>query len=220
MGLSENSVPHCTQWFSWSLSLWKMAISLGILTQHFQTYPYISIILQSQAHCSWYLRWVPWAAASSALAGLPCAAPAEPCPGRGWRRRSSPCPNLRRKSRPPNQNRWRHGRWPRKMWKMVGFRGISWDFTMKDKDFIWLMQIWWYKSYQLMGNSHLPLERTGTMKIAWEFQWKKRLAAATTTTTTTWTCSTMGQLLSHRICGHPEAGYYTHRDWPNQRLRS
>ena len=29
-------VPHCTQWFCWSLSLWKMAISLGILTQHFQ----------------------------------------------------------------------------------------------------------------------------------------------------------------------------------------
>ena len=25
-----------TQWFCWSLSLWKMAISLGILTQHFQ----------------------------------------------------------------------------------------------------------------------------------------------------------------------------------------
>ena len=23
-------VPHCTQWFCWSLSLWKMAISLGI----------------------------------------------------------------------------------------------------------------------------------------------------------------------------------------------
>ena len=32
-------VPHCTQWFCWSLSLWKMAISLGILTQHFQTFP-------------------------------------------------------------------------------------------------------------------------------------------------------------------------------------
>ena len=29
-------VPHCTQWFCWSLSLWKMAISLGRLTQHFQ----------------------------------------------------------------------------------------------------------------------------------------------------------------------------------------
>ena len=25
MGVSENSVPHCTQWFCWSLSLWKMA---------------------------------------------------------------------------------------------------------------------------------------------------------------------------------------------------
>ena len=36
MGVSGNSVPHCTQWFCWSLSLWKMAISLGILTQHFQ----------------------------------------------------------------------------------------------------------------------------------------------------------------------------------------
>ena len=34
-------VPLCTQWFSWSLSLWKMAISLGILTQHFQTNPYV-----------------------------------------------------------------------------------------------------------------------------------------------------------------------------------
>ena len=42
MGVSENSVPHCTQWFCWSLSLWKMAISLGILTQHFQTNPYFS----------------------------------------------------------------------------------------------------------------------------------------------------------------------------------
>ena len=40
MGVSENSVPHCTQWFCWSLSLWKMAISLGRLTQHFQTNPY------------------------------------------------------------------------------------------------------------------------------------------------------------------------------------
>ena len=31
MGLSENRlVPHCTQWFCWSLSLWKMAISLGV----------------------------------------------------------------------------------------------------------------------------------------------------------------------------------------------
>ena len=30
MGVSENSVPHCTQWFCWSLCLWKMAISLGI----------------------------------------------------------------------------------------------------------------------------------------------------------------------------------------------
>ena len=31
--------PRKTQWFCWSLSLWKMAISLGILTQHFQTNP-------------------------------------------------------------------------------------------------------------------------------------------------------------------------------------
>ena len=29
-----------TQWFCWSLSLWKMAVSLGILTQHFQTNPH------------------------------------------------------------------------------------------------------------------------------------------------------------------------------------
>ena len=40
MGLSENVVYPMTQWFCWSLSLWNMAISLGILTQHFQTYPY------------------------------------------------------------------------------------------------------------------------------------------------------------------------------------
>ena len=40
MGLSENVVYPQTQWFCWSLSLWKMAISLGILTQHFQTNPY------------------------------------------------------------------------------------------------------------------------------------------------------------------------------------
>ena len=33
-------VPHCTQWFCWSLSLRKMAISLGRLTQHVQTYPH------------------------------------------------------------------------------------------------------------------------------------------------------------------------------------
>ena len=39
LGVSENSVPRKTQWFSWSLSLWKIAISLGILTQHFQTNP-------------------------------------------------------------------------------------------------------------------------------------------------------------------------------------
>ena len=33
-----------TQWFCWSLSLWKMAISSGILTQHFQTNPYLQHI--------------------------------------------------------------------------------------------------------------------------------------------------------------------------------
>ena len=32
-------VPHCTQWFCWSWSLYKMAMSLGRLTQHFQTNP-------------------------------------------------------------------------------------------------------------------------------------------------------------------------------------
>ena len=37
-GVSENSVPHCTQWFCWSLSLLNGYISLGILTQHFQLY--------------------------------------------------------------------------------------------------------------------------------------------------------------------------------------
>ena len=39
-GVSENRLNPQTQWFCWSLSLWKMAISLGILTQHFQTNPY------------------------------------------------------------------------------------------------------------------------------------------------------------------------------------
>ena len=34
--------PHCSQWFCWSLSLWKIAISLGRLTQHFQTNPTFS----------------------------------------------------------------------------------------------------------------------------------------------------------------------------------
>ena len=58
-------VPHCTQWFCWSLSLWKMAISLGILTQHFQTNPYITIdwytwymFLASVAPLfSWNVQW-------------------------------------------------------------------------------------------------------------------------------------------------------------------
>ena len=41
MCVSENRlVPLNPVWFCWSLSLWKMAISLGILTQHFQTNPY------------------------------------------------------------------------------------------------------------------------------------------------------------------------------------
>ena len=67
-----------TQWFCWSLSLWKMAISLGRLTQHFQTNPKIhwvdqfmfayvlSLIFRhphegkatnhrkSKAHCPWH----------------------------------------------------------------------------------------------------------------------------------------------------------------------
>ena len=33
-----------TQWFCWSLSLWKMAISLGRLTQHFQLPTHLSRI--------------------------------------------------------------------------------------------------------------------------------------------------------------------------------
>ena len=45
VGLSENSVPLFTQWFCWSLSLWKMAISLGRLTQHFQTYPCFKMLV-------------------------------------------------------------------------------------------------------------------------------------------------------------------------------
>ena len=41
MGLSENSVPHCTQWFCWSLSLLNGYFIGGI--PHFQTYPYTII---------------------------------------------------------------------------------------------------------------------------------------------------------------------------------
>ena len=41
MGVSENSVPLLTQWFCWSLSRFLMAISLGILTQHFQVETHI-----------------------------------------------------------------------------------------------------------------------------------------------------------------------------------
>ena len=33
-------VPHCTQWFCWSLSLWKMASYHWEYTQHFQTHPF------------------------------------------------------------------------------------------------------------------------------------------------------------------------------------
>ena len=45
VGVSENSVPHCTQWFCWSLSLWRMAISLGI-------YPTFS-----DKAMYWYISW-------------------------------------------------------------------------------------------------------------------------------------------------------------------
>ena len=38
MGLSENRLNHYTQWFCWSLSLWKMAISLGIYLIFRQTH--------------------------------------------------------------------------------------------------------------------------------------------------------------------------------------
>ena len=41
--LKMNSVPLNPVWFCWSFSLWKMAISLGILTQHFQTNPSVDI---------------------------------------------------------------------------------------------------------------------------------------------------------------------------------
>ena len=59
LGVSENSVPHCTQWFCWSSSLWKMAISLGILTQHFQTNPFWSFFSVNHL-CSWAkMRWGP-----------------------------------------------------------------------------------------------------------------------------------------------------------------
>ena len=41
IGLSENSVPHCTQWFCWSLSLLN-GYFIGNIP-HFQTNPYIYI---------------------------------------------------------------------------------------------------------------------------------------------------------------------------------
>ena len=49
-------VPRKTQWFSWSLSLWKMAISLGIWTQHFQTNPHYQVIVIMIFVFIW---WVP-----------------------------------------------------------------------------------------------------------------------------------------------------------------
>ena len=36
-------VPHCTQWFCWSLSLWKMAISLGIYPIFRQTHILVDV---------------------------------------------------------------------------------------------------------------------------------------------------------------------------------
>ena len=61
MGLSENSVPHCTRWFSWSLSLLN-GYFIGNIP-HFQTYPYRNIwiidyiyIYRNPQHI-WFYRW-------------------------------------------------------------------------------------------------------------------------------------------------------------------
>ena len=40
VGVSENRVPHCTQWFCWSLSLLNGYFIGGI--PHFQTYPSVN----------------------------------------------------------------------------------------------------------------------------------------------------------------------------------
>ena len=52
LGVSENRLnPHCTQWFSWWLSLWTMAISLGRLTQHFQLPTHLDLDKLIAARC-------------------------------------------------------------------------------------------------------------------------------------------------------------------------
>ena len=71
MGVSENSVPHCTQWFCWSLSLWKMAISLGRLTQHFQTNPHQNDWNHGRAERkNHFLLPGPWVACRQRAQGL------------------------------------------------------------------------------------------------------------------------------------------------------
>ena len=57
MGLSENSVPHCTQWFCWSLSLWKMAISLGVYTIFRHTHiAWMVFLLQKKPKNAWAIK--------------------------------------------------------------------------------------------------------------------------------------------------------------------
>ena len=46
MGVSENSVPHFPNGFADHYPYYNWAISLGRLTQHFQTNPYVIYLLQ------------------------------------------------------------------------------------------------------------------------------------------------------------------------------
>ena len=88
MGLSENSVPHCTQWFCWSFSLWKTAISLGVYHIFRHTHMTILVLLSSWWHISQIhpesqpLPWGAWACRKYESCGV-CGAPFLKC----WRTR-------------------------------------------------------------------------------------------------------------------------------------
>ena len=47
-------VPHCTQWFCWSLSLWKIAISLGIYPKFSDKPIWLFILIRFHEGRSWY----------------------------------------------------------------------------------------------------------------------------------------------------------------------
>ena len=54
VGLSENRLNPYTQWFCWSLSLWKMAISLGVYPIFRQTHVLNLILSSAMAQCYWF----------------------------------------------------------------------------------------------------------------------------------------------------------------------